>query len=88
MPRKKEAVLEADVQELAGCQHHWVIDRPAGPVSKGTCRLCGEVRDFMNYVEGGAWGSEISLAQLSGSSRIPRGIDVADKDAGPKLSDE
>ena len=44
--------LEA-TQKRSGCQHHWVIEPPAGPVSKGTCRSCGEERDFPNYQEGG-----------------------------------
>ena len=42
--------LEAP-QERSGCQHHWVLDSPAGPVSKGACRSCGEERDFPNYIE-------------------------------------
>ncbi len=44
--------LEA-TQQRSGCQHHWVIDPPEGPVSKGACRSCGEEREFPNYVEGG-----------------------------------
>ena len=43
-------VLEA-TQERSGCQHHWVIDSPAGPFSKGACLSCGEKRDFPNYIE-------------------------------------
>ncbi len=39
-------------QKQSGCQHHWVIDPPKGPVSKGTCRSCGEERDFPNAPEG------------------------------------
>ena len=39
-------------QERSGCQHHWVLDPPAGPVSTGACRSCGEERDFPNYIEG------------------------------------
>ena len=42
--------LEA-TQERSACLHHWVIDAPAGPVSKGTCRSCAEERDFSNYIE-------------------------------------
>ena len=42
--------LEA-TQERSGCQHHWVLDSPAGPVSKGACRSCGEERDFPNHIE-------------------------------------
>ncbi len=37
---------------LGPCQHHWVLEPPAGPVSKGECRSCGEERDFLNYLEG------------------------------------
>ncbi len=43
--------LEA-TQERSSCLHHWVIDPLAGPVSKGTCRSCGEERDFSNCTEG------------------------------------
>ncbi len=77
--------LEA-TQELPGCQHHWVIDRPAGPVSKGVCRSCGEERDFLNYIEGG-WGGDVSLEQLSGGSRLPSSIDVSSRDRG-KFEDD
>lgn len=30
------------------CCHHWLIDKDSGPVSLGTCKLCGEVRQFSN----------------------------------------
>ncbi len=37
------------LESLRGpCEHHWVVDPPVGPVSKGTCRSCGEERDFPN----------------------------------------
>lgn len=32
-------------------QHHWLIDSPKGPASRGICRACGEERDFQNYLE-------------------------------------
>ena len=79
-PTSNKSLLEPevpDVQVESTCQHHWVIDRPAGPLSKGVCRLCGENREFQNYVEDSSWSnSDISLEQLSGSTRIPAGIDV------------
>ncbi len=77
--------LEA-TQELPGCEHHWVIERPAGPISKGACRNCGEERDFLNYIEGG-WGGDVSLEQLSGGSRLPSSIDVSSRDRG-KFEDD
>ena len=33
------------------CEHHWVLDSPSGSFSKGTCRICGEERDFPNSAE-------------------------------------
>ncbi len=30
------------------CTHHWIIEMPDGPVSAGTCKLCGETREFRN----------------------------------------
>ena len=39
-------------QERPACQHYWVLDSPAGPISTGACRSCGEERDFPNYIQG------------------------------------
>jgi len=33
------------------CTHHWLIEAPNGPVSKGVCRRCGEGRGFRNSAE-------------------------------------
>lgn len=30
------------------CPHFWLIALPAGPWSKGICKLCGEEREFRN----------------------------------------
>lgn len=38
------------------CRHHWLIQAADGPVSVGICRICGETREFQNYVETAAWG--------------------------------
>ena len=40
------------------CRHHWVIDAPDGPVSRGKCRACGEARDFKNTIDSTPWGEE------------------------------
>ena len=48
-------------------QHHWLLDSPAGPVSKAGCRSCGQDDDFPNYVEDGSGWSprvEILVAQI------------------------
>ena len=33
------------------CSHFWDIPPAQGPYSKGTCRLCGAVSQFQNYLE-------------------------------------
>ncbi|MBT4511610.1 MAG: hypothetical protein GY845_14300 [Planctomycetes bacterium] len=42
----EESTLEIQSQEQ--CVHHWIIDPPDGPISKGTCKLCGDEKDFPN----------------------------------------
>jgi hypothetical protein len=40
------------------CSHHWVIQDGDGPTSAGVCRLCGELKQFKNYLEASHWGDE------------------------------
>ena len=49
------------------CRHHWVIQPASGPVSLGECQLCGEAREFKNYVESASWGDS-RLAARSGNN--------------------
>ncbi|MGE5596796.1 MAG: hypothetical protein ACM3S1_12285 [Hyphomicrobiales bacterium] len=30
--------------------HRWRIEEPSGPVSKGTCKVCGATREFKNWL--------------------------------------
>ena len=73
-----------EVLEAPKCRHQWLIDTPAGPSSRGVCRLCAEERQFQNYIEGTSWGTDISLEQLSGGSRFPAGSNPR----GPRHPDE
>ena len=34
--------------EVDSCAHHWLIEDSAGHESRGQCKLCHEVRHFMN----------------------------------------
>ena len=34
--------------EVVSCAHHWLIEGSAGHESRGECKLCHEVRYFMN----------------------------------------
>ena len=44
------SVLTGDVAP-ADCAHHWIIATAEGPISLGTCKLCGECREFSNSPE-------------------------------------
>lgn len=35
-------------QPTPACVHHYVLEPPEGPVSRGRCKLCGSERDFRN----------------------------------------
>jgi hypothetical protein len=83
----QQALLGADVQERPACQHHWLIERPSGPTSKGVCRICGEERQFQNYIESSSWGYDVSLEHLAGGSRLPVSVDAPNASAG-SVSDE
>jgi hypothetical protein len=54
MSRKGVAILEKPVEktpEIKTCCHHWIIEPALGPTSQGKCKLCGEVKTFLNVVE-------------------------------------
>ena len=42
--------------ETRECQHYWLIEAADGPVSRGVCKLCQLVREFMNTVGVDKWG--------------------------------
>ena len=42
-------------QREASCRHHWIIDSPHSLTSKGYCTLCGEERQFQNYMGDYFW---------------------------------
>ena len=56
-----------EVENPEPCRHHWVIQPASGPVSLGECQLCGEAREFKNYVESASWGDS-RLAARSGNN--------------------
>jgi len=42
------------------CQHHWIIETPKGPISKGVCKYCGAAKEFQNYWRGSTWERDTS----------------------------
>jgi len=71
--------LDGEIVETSSCQHVWVIDTPNGPSSKGVCSICTEEKQFQNYIEGSAWGYDVSIESLSGGSRFPAGSSPSSK---------
>ena len=57
-----------DNPAVAVCRHHWVIQPADGPVSNGACQICGETREFKNYVESATWGDSRIASKNSASS--------------------
>ncbi len=69
------------------CRHHWVIQPADGPVSNGSCQVCGETREFKNYVESATWGdSRITSKNSSASASVESTSD--DEDVGTQDTDE
>ena len=59
------------ISSVATCRHHWVIQPADGPVSNGLCQVCGETREFKNYVESATWGdSRITSNGASASDTV------------------
>ena len=48
---------------------HWVIEVPRRPVSRGDCRVCGEEREFQNYLEVTPFG-KVTMEGIVGSPRL------------------
>ena len=66
-----EPEIEIDsTPSVAACRHHWVIQPADGPVSNGSCQVCGETREFKNYVESATWGDSRMNSKSSSESAI------------------
>ena len=85
MSLEKEALLEANAQVLPAsrCAHHWVIDTPAGPVSRGQCKRCGEEREFLNSPDSSFYWEDDASRKSTGDTQfaVPAGL------PGPSLDD-
>lgn len=68
-------LLEKPISELTEeqsqitCIHHWIIEPPDRPVSKGKCLKCGAKQEFNNYFAHSIWESE--------SEAVGDGIDLS-----------
>ncbi len=41
--------------KASACLHHWIIESAEGPSSEGTCKNCGEIKIFKNFIEETTW---------------------------------
>lgn len=41
-------LLEPPVTPTNDCAHHWVLMAPSGKSTAGTCKLCGESKEFQD----------------------------------------
>ncbi len=62
-------VATPNVAQETQCKHHWVIDAPSGPLSRGVCRICGVEKMFKNYIDPAPWGE--ATPTDGGSRRYP-----------------
>jgi hypothetical protein len=61
--------------EAPVCRHHWVIDSPSGPASRGVCKVCGAVKQFSNVPVDSVW-DDTPLTDLFG----PQWADLRETD--------
>jgi len=45
--KSEETTIEK--QSTEQCVHHWIIEPPDGPTSKGVCKICGSIKEFENW---------------------------------------
>ena len=87
MAQKMSIPPTEEVENPSGCRHHWVIQAADGPVSPGLCQLCGETREFKNYVEAASWGDTRKAARSTAADRraadLSPSIDAEDAEENP-----
>ena len=77
-----------DEPVVSTCRHHWVIQPADGPVSNGVCQVCGETREFKNYVESATWGDSRITNKASFASSKESTSDDADVSAPQPANEE
>ncbi len=73
-----------EYQDRPTCCHFWVISPAAGPLSLGVCRVCGDIREFKNYLVDPSW-DDFNLAfraGLDGSANAARETDYQEETEG------
>ncbi len=55
--------------QLEGGNCHWKIAAPNGPISLGTCKVCGATKEFRNSFEYSSWYGAKSARRGRGRPR-------------------
>ena len=61
--------IEASISSQPQCKHHWIIEPPAGPTSRGHCKNCGEERFFLNSTLEWVWENPASKSATEAGSK-------------------
>ncbi len=77
MTQSATPVTGDERQEATTCRHHWIIEVPNGPTSRGVCKRCGAEREFRNSSEDYIWDHD-ALASQAGRWRSRGSSAVAD----------
>ena len=48
--QREPAGMASEENAALACCHHWIIEPANGPISRGMCRNCREVREFKNSI--------------------------------------
>jgi hypothetical protein len=51
-------ILDRPDTATIDCRHHWKIEAPNGATSRGTCKKCGEEREFANSTSESIWDND------------------------------
>ena len=63
--KKRSKVKGVPEESRPGCTHFWIIESPKGATSKGMCRYCGAVKEFMNEPPGLFYSSTFWQGEIS-----------------------
>lgn len=78
-------IVESDEQADAPvCRHHWKIAPPNGATSLGTCKLCGEIREFRNSSTDSIWENDSSESGFNRGRGRNNHEATIEEDAGPR----
>lgn len=77
MAEKMKVAAQKTGRRKARCRHHWIIETPDGPRSRGVCKYCGATKEFDNYWPYSTW--ERYPSKLEELPVMPN-IDSGDRD--------